>query len=156
MIELLSLLGGGLFRLFPSILEFFSKKRDLEHELRLLDRQMDLEKLRWQWKEREIALQAEVGTEAEWAKALPAAMAQVKSGIRWVDAINASVRPVLTYWWCLVLYTAYKAITVWVAVQEQAPLLTLAGTIVTEFDRAVIGSIIGFWFLDRALRRLRQ
>ncbi len=43
---LLSLLGGGLFRLFPSVLEFFSKKRDLEHELRLLDRQMDLEKLR--------------------------------------------------------------------------------------------------------------
>jgi len=154
MIELLSLIGGGLFRLFPSILDFFSRKRDLEHELLLLDRQMDLEKLRWQAKEREIVLQSDATAEAEWAKALPAAMTQAQSGIRWIDAVNASVRPLLTYWWCLLLYTGYKAILVWVAIEDAEPLPVIAMTLVTEFDRAVIGSIIGFWFLDRALRKL--
>lgn len=155
MIELLSLLGGGLFRLFPSVLEFFSKKRDLEHELKLLDRQMDLEKLRWQFKSEEIKLQSEAATEAAWASALPAAQGVIRTGISWVDAVNASVRPVLTYWWCLGLYTAYKFITVFVAVESGADLMTVANVLVTEFDRSVIGSIIGFWFLDRALRKLR-
>jgi len=154
MLELLSLLGGGLFRLFPSVLEFFSKKRDLEHELKLLDRQMELEQLRWQFKSEEIRLQSEAATEAEWAKALPQAQSHTRTGITWVDAINASVRPILTYWWCLLLYTGYKFITVFVAVESGAGLLEVAGVLVTEFDQAVIGSIVGFWFLDRALRKL--
>ena len=29
----------------------------------------------------------------------------------WVDALNASVRPVLTYWWML-LFTIYKVATI--------------------------------------------
>lgn len=155
MFELLSLLGGGVLRLFPSVLDFFSKKRDLEHELKLLDRQMDLEKLRWQFKSEEIRLVSEAATEASWAAALPKAQEQITTGIRWVDAINASVRPVLTYWWCLGLYSAYKFITVVVAIEGGAGLLETAGVLVTEFDRSVIGSIIGFWFLDRALRKLK-
>jgi hypothetical protein len=155
MIELLSLLGGGLFRLFPSVLEFFNKKRDLEHELRLLDRQMDLEKLRWQFKSEEIKLASEAATEAEWAKALPAAQTQTITKIGWVDAMNASVRPILTYWWCLLLYTGYKCINVYVAIVGGAGLLEIAGVLVTEFDQAVIGSIVGFWFLDRALRKMQ-
>ena len=155
MIELLSLLGGGLFRLFPSVLEFFNKKRDLEHELRLLDRQMDLEKLRWQFKSEEIKLASEAAAEAEWAKALPAAQKQTITKIGWVDAMNASVRPILTYWWCLLLYTGYKCINVYVAIAGGAGLLEIAGVLVTEFDQAVIGSIVGFWFLDRALRKMQ-
>lgn len=155
MIELLSLLGGGLFRLFPSVLEFFSKKRDLEHELKLLDKQMELENLRWQFKSQEIAAMSEAATEAEWAKALPAAQTQTITKISWVDAMNASVRPILTYWWCLGLYTGYKAITVYVAIEKGAWLGEIASVLVTEFDQAVIGSIVGFWFLDRALRKLK-
>ena len=155
MLELLSLFGGGVLRLFPSVLDFFSKKRDLEHELKLLDRQMDLEKLRWQFKSEEIKLVSEANTEAEWAKALPAAQQTVTTGLKWIDAMNASVRPILTYWWCLGLYTAYKFITVLVAIESGAGLLDVAGVLVTDFDRSVIGSIIGFWFLDRALRKLK-
>lgn len=155
MIELLSLLGGGLFRLFPSVIEYFSRKRDLEFELKLLDRQMELETLRWQQKSDEIKLRSDAETEAEWAKALPAAQTQVITKIGWVDALNASVRPILTYWWCLLLYTGYKAISVYVAIAAGSGLLEIAGVLVTEFDQAVIGSIVGFWFLDRALRKLK-
>tara|TARA_R110000823_G_C15905225_1_gene497286 strand:+ start:771 stop:1241 length:471 start_codon:yes stop_codon:yes gene_type:complete len=154
MFELLSLLGGGVLRLFPSVLEFFTKKRDLEHELLLLDRQMDLEKLRWQFKSEEIKLVSEAQTESEWAKALPAAQQTVITGLKWIDAMNASVRPILTYWWCLGLYTVYKFITVFVAIEGGAALLEVASVLVTDFDRSVIGSIIGFWFLDRALRKM--
>jgi hypothetical protein len=155
MLELFSLLGGGVLRLFPSFLDFFSKKRDLDHELKLLEKQMDLEKIRWQLKSEEIKLQSEVATESAWAAALPKAQEIVTTGVKWVDAMNASVRPVLTYWWCLGLYTAYKGITVYVAIASDTALLDIANVLVTEFDRSVIGSIIGFWFLDRTLRKLK-
>lgn len=155
MLELLSLVGGGVLRLFPSVLDFFSKKRDLDHELKLLDRQMDLEKLRWQFKAEEIHLQSEAATEASWASALPKAQETVTTGLKWIDAMNASVRPVLTYWWCLLLYTGYKGITVYVAVNSDLDLLGIANVLVNDFDKSVIGSIIGFWFLDRALRKLK-
>lgn len=153
MLELFSLIGGGLFRLFPSILEFFKQGRDLKHEIALLDKSMELEKLKWEHKEREITATTESIVEGAWANALPYALEVKTSGIRFIDAINASVRPLLTYWWCIILYSAYKLITVAVAVNQEADLITVANLLVTEFDKAVIGSIVGFWFLDRALRK---
>jgi len=156
MLELLSLVGGGIFRMIPSVIELISKRQDHAHELAMLDRQMQLESLKWQAKAAEITLQSEAAEAAKWAEALPAAQVTVKSGVKWIDAINASVRPALTYWWCLGLYSAYKGVTVWVAIDESAPLEQIATTLMTEFDRSVIGSIIGFWFLDRALRKLSK
>lgn len=153
MFDVLSLIGGGIFRLFPSVLEFFKQKRDLKHELALLEKTLELEDARWKQKEKEIQVTADMQIEQAWASALPAAMEIKTTGVKFVDAFNASVRPILTYWWCLGLYTAYKIITVYVAYRQHTDLAIVADLLVTEFDRAVIGSIFGFWFLDRALRK---
>jgi hypothetical protein len=77
----------------------------------------------------------------------------VPSGVRWIDALSSSVRPVLTYWWCVGLYTAAKVITVVVAWQATPQLATLAPLLLTDFDRMVVSSMVAFWFVDRALRR---
>ena len=156
MIELISLVGGGLFRLAPSVVEWFSKRQDHAHELAMIDRQMDLERLKWQQKEAEIAAQAEASESGKWADALAPAMQPVKSGVKWVDAVNASVRPALTYWWCLCLYSTAKGIIVYSAIESGAGLPELSSIVLDEFDRAVVGSIIGFWFLDRALRKMSK
>ena len=76
------------------------------------------------------------------------------SGVGWADALSASVRPVLTYWWCLVLYTAAKMIIIVSALQADMPLAAFAALLVTEFDTAIIGSLFSFWFVDRALRKM--
>jgi hypothetical protein len=52
-----------------------------------------------------------------------------------------------------VLYTTHKAVLVAVGLQERLPVAQLAPLVLTDFDRSVVASIIGFWFTDRALRK---
>lgn len=81
-------------------------------------------------------------------------MAKAPTSLKWVDALSSPVRPVLTYWWCLVLYSLHKAVLVGVGLSERLGMAQLAPVLLlTDFDRSVVASIIGFWFTDRALRR---
>lgn len=155
MLELLGLLGGGVFRLLPAVLSFFKEGRDLKYELLRMDKEAELERLRAANRQAEIAAVAQSQLDATWANGLVEAMrvqTQV-TGDKWLDRINISVRPILTYWWCLVIYTAHKVILTYSALDANVPLAQLADVIYTEFDRGVVGSIFGFWFLDRALRK---
>lgn len=156
MIELLGVIGGGLLRLFPTVLEFFKQGRDLKYELLRMDKEMELERLRGQLRENEIRAFSEMKVEDNWSTALSNALeAQGKlTGDKWLDRLNVSVRPVMAYWWCIVLYTVYKMILIYVALRDGVSLEHLATVIVTNFDFAVISSIIGFYFVDRAIRRM--
>ena len=158
--EALGLLGGALTRLFPSVLNYFKEGRDLKYELLRIDKQVDLERLRGANAQAEIAASANANIDIEYARALVTAQAHPPEELHdtgswflnFMNAVNVSVRPVLTYWWCLVMYSVYKAMLIYVALGSSLPLAEIAAVIATEFDRGVIGSIIGFWFVDRALR----
>lgn len=161
MIEILGLLGGGLMRLAPMVIGFFKEGRDLKYELLRMEKEAELERLRSELRKEEITAVANAAEQSAWAaavidavkNAIPAPL--VDSGSRWLNffnAMNTSVRSVLTYWWCLFLYTTYKGMIIWVAVGDKLPARQLADVVCTDFDRAVVGSIIGFWFVDRALR----
>lgn len=156
MIELLSLVAGGIFRLLPSVMDLFHKKADNEHELAMVDKQIALAAAQSENKRAEIAAQTDANTETAWSGGLLETlkgMAQ-PTGVAWIDALSASVRPILTYWWCLLLYGSAKTIAIVVAFQSHAPLTAFIPLLVTDFDRSVIGSILGFWFVDRALRKM--
>lgn len=159
MFELLSLIGGGLMRLAPVFIGLLQNRQEHKHELDRIDRELALEKARGDNKEREIAAVSAQGVETGWAAALGAALAaeaapKPSSGFSLLDWLSSSVRPILTYWWCIILYTTHKAVLILVGVQEKLKLSELAPIIMTDFDRGVVGSIIGFWFVDRALRTL--
>lgn len=167
MIELLSLVFGGVFRLLPSVMDWLHKGQDNAHELAMVDKQIALAKVQSEQKIAEIgaqggdtratlAAQVDGNVETGWSDALADAIKAQSNltGVKWVDAMNQSVRPIITYWWCLVLYTAAKVVGITVALTDSAPLAQFAPILVTDFDKAVIGSILGFWFVDRALRKL--
>lgn len=155
MFELLSLIFGGLLRMAPEVLKYFNAKGDRAHEVEMTRLQLDIDKARATQQLDMAHAQAAIAADAAEMQTLAEALrAQaVPSGIRWIDALSSSVRPVLTYWWCLGLYTSYKAITVAVALQAGTALAQLAPLLVAEFDRMVIGSIFAFWFVDRSLRK---
>ena len=132
---------------------FKQKKQDNEHELALLDKQIELSKVQHEEKLAEISAQSDAQIDVEWSKALSVALEPTKSGLPFIDGLNAAVRPIMAFWWCLVLYSIAKAILIYVAVSTSTDLTTIAGTIITEFDRTVIGSILGFFFVDRQLRK---
>jgi len=161
MLELLGLIGGGLFRLAPLFLGFFQKAQDNKQELALLQINLDLEKQRGVNRENEIREIGAAGEQMAWAQGLVEALKNatpspiVDQGSWWLNflnGINVSVRPFLTYWWCIVLHTGNKMLLAYIAIAENTPLAELSPIIYTDFDRGVVGSIIGFWFVDRALR----
>lgn len=155
MIELLSLLGGGLLRLIPFVVDFFKQRQDAEHEFRMTQLQLEIDKARAAQQidlahaNAEIA--ASAGELAAWGEAIKGQ--SQTTGIRWIDALSASVRPVLTYYWTVGLYGGAKVIQVLVAWQAHASLAGYLPILVTDFDRSVIGSVLSFWFVDRALRK---
>ena len=155
MMTILSMLFGGIFRLMPEVLKFFNAKADQSHELEMTKLQLQIDQARATQALDLVHAQGAIAADtAEMAAMIEALKAQsTPSGVKWIDGLSSSVRPVLTYWWCLVLYTAAKAIGIYVAFRAGTPLAGFVTILVTEFDTAIIGSIFSFWFVDRAIIR---
>lgn len=155
MIELLSMLFGGVFRLLPEVLGFFKKRTDNDHEYRMTQLQLDIDKNRASQQLDLVHANAEMQDNAMDFQALMDAIKgqSVVTGIKWIDGLSSSVRPILTYWWCMVLYTSYKLVLLYSLLNSHADLVTIAAQLITEFDRSIVGSIFAFWFVDRALRK---
>lgn len=144
---LFSFLGGSVFRMiWGEVSEFVNKSQDHKHEMEALRLQADLEdKKALQELERmrvaselgikELEVKTNAEIEGKDADAFIAAMAtvNVKTGNWFIDAWNGSIRPaaattaLLLWWFCL--YTQ--------------------GFVLTEWDKELVGVILGFYFAHR-------
>lgn len=151
---LISVLGGGLLRQVPEVLKFFDRKGERGHELAMLDKTYALDKLHAEQGMALAQLQAATaqasGETDLWKAALEAQGRP--SGIAWIDGFSALIRPLLTLYWCVVLYSIVKAAQF---LAFKAAGLTTVTTILamwTPADMELVMSMIGFWFADRAIR----
>lgn len=149
---------GGLLRLAPEVLKIFDRKNERKHELALLDKNTEAEKARAASGLREHELQADT---AQIAGALDALKEALKgqfqrTGIRWVDALNQSVRPILTYLIagpyamgkCLVFAALLYVGMVKQGLSPEMVTAALAATY-TFADMAILSGILNFYFLGR-------
>jgi hypothetical protein len=152
--EILSFIFGGVFRIFPEIMKLWDKASERKHELHLLDKNMEHDRLRGEMALKQIAAEADVVLgKAEIEAIIAATKAQGKmSGIRWVDAINSLMRPLITFWWVIVLYTAALAVQFYGLLQFGESMATALLTVFGAQEKSIALSIIGFWFVDRAIR----
>lgn len=160
MLELLSLLLGGGLRLVPEFLKVWNAKRDQDHEFRMTQLQLQIDQARSAQRIDELHAGANAAEQASWAQALVESMKQpvtaAASGNWFLDALNAlsiSVRPILTYWHCLVLYTTYKVALLWLAIASGTGALQAVANSFTTFDQSLVLSMVSYWFLDRTLRK---
>lgn len=138
MVALLGSLIGFLGAVFPEIMKIWRDRMDKAHELAILDKQMDMQKAGHLQQMEAIGAWADV-----------AEMKEIRAGyttqIRWVDALNGTVRPVLAYAFFL-LYAYVKcqqaAHTPWLLWEED--------------DRAIFAGIISFYFGQRAMQKYRM
>ena len=168
---LLTLFGGGLgglLRFVPEILKLFTEAKDRAHELEMTKLQLSIDKARADQAIDLVHAQGETQQAVTQMQAYLAAMeGQGKmSGVPWVDAMNQSVRPVVTYWW-MALLTLYKIVITIVATIELYAAMKVASGIVgfgpalttyadrvwTPGDAGILAMILGFWFVDRAIRK---
>ena len=155
MFGLETLLGGvlgGVLRLVPEFMKLWDRGAERKHELALQASALEFEKLRGSQKMQEYGAALNV----EEIKALGAAsIAQTQiTGIKWVDTINMTVRPFVTYYFLLV-FGVYKAACFSLAIKAGAEWEKVATAMWTRDDATMLASILTFWFVDRSLRRMR-
>jgi len=158
MIEtLLGGLLGGAFRLAPEILKWFDRQGERSHELAMQDKALEFEKLRGAQRMAEIGASADAAWNTGAIEALKAAVASQgqPSGIKWVDGLSSSVRPVITYWF-MALYCAAKTAAFAAAVSSGADWVTGVLHAWTEADQALWAGVLNFWFLGRVFDRVRS
>jgi hypothetical protein len=120
------------------------------------DKALEFEKLRGAQRMAEIGASADAAWTTGAIEALKAAVASQgqPSGIKWVDGLSSSVRPVITYWF-MALYCAAKTAAFAAAVSAGADWGTGVLHAWTEADQALWAGVLNFWFLGRVFDRVR-
>lgn len=165
--EILSFVFGGIFRIVPEIMKLVDRQKDRDHEVKMFDLQIQADKLRGEIAMASMTARAELQQQLVEVQAMveankAQAVSHKKTGIWLVDvalgfaeALSALVRPVLTYWYCVFAYGTYKAAVLSLVLSTGATWQNAVTQLWTPMDEAVMLSIIGFWFVDRALRKLK-
>lgn len=149
---LLSFLGGSAFRLLMGeIVGFLKSRQDQRHEVEMMRVQAELAAAEHARNLEAIRVQAELGVQTikvqgdadvaiEEARAFTALQREASkpTGIAWVDAWNASVRPSFA-----TLSLALWGLSLW-----------RRGFILSEWDTSLMAVIVGFYFADRSLRKV--
>lgn len=154
---ILSALGGGVLRLVPELIALWNKKVDHAHELAMLEKQhqleMDLDKQKQAGRMQELHLQTDGAAFLATLDATKAALAdQMKAtGIRLVDALNALVRPLATYYF-LACYGIFKVALLMVALR-QVDAWSAIVKVYTVDDLNILFAILGFWFVGRKFEK---
>jgi len=148
MITLLGSLIGFISSMLPDILRYFTTLKDKEHELAVMDKQIEIQKAGFNQRLHEIQAAADIAESKEIYKTY-------STGINWVDALNGSVRPVLAYAFFL-LYAGVKFMQLYVIASEQGlEAATVVAYIWNVEDQAIFAGIISFYFGQRAMSKVR-
>ena len=150
MLTLLGSLLGFISSAFPDLLKLWQDHQDRKHELAIMDRQMEQMRPGHSQRLEEIAVEADIAE----SKSIYRHDSR-PSGIKWVDGLRASVRPVITYAFFL-LFTTVKTAALYVLVSEQG--LSVIQALPQIWDpetQALFAAVMSFWFGQRALAKAR-
>ena len=148
MLTILSPFLGILGSLLPSIVRIFERKQEMQYEL-------ELNKIKM-----EAAVQnAQIQIAVEDAKADVADAQSVRSydnnvdGGRFINALKASIRPVITYVFFF-LFVAVKVAAAWVMIASGQSVPEMLKAVWDADTMALFGTIIAFWFGARVLEKM--
>jgi hypothetical protein len=146
MLTLLGSLLGFLGSAFPQILKLFQEAHDRRHELAILNLQIEQQRQGHQQRLEEIQRDGDI----KQSLALYQHDNQ-PAGYKWVEALRASVRPVLTYAFFL-LFAAVKIAGLYTMVGFDGMSLAVALPLIWDAEtQALFAAIMTFWFGQRAM-----
>jgi hypothetical protein len=145
---------GGLFRLAPEVLKWLDRKGERQHELFMLQAEMEFAKIRGEiaMKQTEaIMTTAELSAMSEAYKEQAATATQAG---RFVSALSALVRPLVTYAF-VGTYFAVKAAAYALALHQGGEWKALLVSMWNQDDMAMLMLILTFWFVGRVYEKQR-
>ena len=138
MLALAASLVGLLTSFLPDILKFYKNKADANHELLVMDRQIEAAKANHELK-REVRTKL---AEARELKYLYENAAPSKNPF--MEALASSVRPVISY----LFFFTYMSFKIFIYLDTRNAILLW-----TEEDHVIFCTIISFWFGYRTFKK---
>ena len=147
-----SLLGFGTSFL-PTLLGFFEQGQKNRHQLKLLEAQAKHAEVLSQLKLEELDAAADV----EESRSIYEHAAQLARSNKssFISALQASVRPVVTYFF-FILFATIKGLAVYVAVQEGDDVSQAILASWDEETKILFSTVISFWFGPRGMKSIRK
>lgn len=147
-----TLLGGilgPLFRLVPEFLKYLDRKEERKHELAMQAAALEADKAKYA---NQLAVATTQADAVEFTQAVGALQEALRgqfqmTGVKLIDGLNMSVRPVITY--------AFFSLYAGIKLQSLVNGATLA-SLWTEADMGLFSGIISFYFMGRVFERLRS
>ena len=147
-----SLLGFGTSFL-PTLLGFFEQGQKNRHQLKLLEAQAKHAEVLSQLNIQELDAAADVEeSRSIYEHAAELARSNKSS---FISALQASVRPVVTYFF-FILFATIKGLAVYVAVQEGDDVTQAILNSWDEETKILFSTVISFWFGQRGMRKIRE
>ncbi len=147
MITLLASLAGFASSVVPEFIRFCHDRADKKHELDILSLQITMQKELGAERLEMVANQSDVAESV-------ALYQTYRTGVRWVDAYNGTVRPTITYAFFL-LYASVKLLT-FASIGAHAPLAVYLDILWNIEDQTIFAGIISFYFGQRAMNKMRR
>ena len=139
-------IGGFLINFVPKALEFFETKRDQAHELAIMEKQLEHDKVRHEQRIEAMNIDADIReTEALYKQA-----ASETGGGWFIEGLRASVRPVIAYTF-MGLFVIVKISALFVALEDQ-DWKNAVQLVWDNQSMAIFSTIIGFYFGGRNLK----
>lgn len=137
---------GGIFRLIPEFLKFVDRKNERAHELAMQAANLEADKAKYANQLATSKMETEASMFNQAVTALQEALrGQFQlTGNKWVDGLNMTVRPVLTY----SFFGMYAFIKINALVMG-APF----ASVWTPEDMGLFAGIMNFYFLGRVFDR---
>lgn len=152
---LLSGLAGGLLRIAPEILKWLDRNADRAHEYRMTQLQIEVTKISGDYRLREKDYEVEAGQLQAILAASRDQGQTARAAGKWVAAISALVRPMVTYWFVF-LYSAVKISGMLLARSQGANWRDVLLSSWTSSDMDILVMILVFWFVGRVWDKKRS
>ena len=140
-----SLLGFGTSFL-PKVMDYFQDRSDKKHELQVMEVQIRQQK--------ELASQKleAVNVEADIREIESLHKSMQPTGVRWIDGLRGSVRPIITY--CFFGLFVFVEVAAYLSLTAAGVSgLDAVNAVWDEDTKALFAAVISFWFGGRAIAR---
>lgn len=146
---------GGLLRLAPEFLKGLDRKNERKHELAMMEIEVRIAEKRMEHEMRKVDAAMTMAEMDAISAAVKEQGQTARAAGKFVAAVSALVRPIVTYWFVM-MYSAVKVVGMVMAVQAGGDWKEVLVASWTADDMAMLVMVLSFWFVGRVYDRQRQ
>jgi hypothetical protein len=143
---------GGLLRLAPEIMKGFDRKHERAHELAMMQVEIQIVEKRLEHEMRKVDAAMTMAEMDAISQAVKEQGQTARAAGKFVAAISALVRPLVTYWF-VIMFSVVKIVSMSMAISAGGYWQEVLVQSWTADDMAMLMMILSFWFVGRTLDR---